>query len=141
MQLLVELTSNLASERHLEAWRDLAAASQQQRVAGQLLASAEQAAVLLAAALGATSGAAANQQQAAFSEQEESFLKVTENAYVAIRQLAMQTGAPVQVTMPSRQSLLATKWMASPEQRITLHLQQGDEPSGKCFNWAELSFK
>ena len=132
MQLLVELTNNLAGEHQLDAWFDLSTAnSERQRVAGQLVSGLESACVLLAGTL----------QQQPQSGAQENFHKVTESVYVAIQSYSLdlhdqqqeqqqqQFNRPplnqsntFQVTFPSQASVLGTKWMSS-EQRFTLNLQ------------------
>lgn len=115
----------MASEHQLDAWLDLVPvlAGERQRIAGQLVQSLEGATVLLAGAQGSQASV----------EDESAFVKVTENAYVTIRSLALQTnnnnnGASqainqsLEASFPSETSTLGTKWMNA-GQRFTLHLQ------------------
>jgi len=84
-------------------------------------------------------------QQRAAAADESEFVKVTENAYVTIRSLALQqqqqqpAGAPmepqslnrtIEVSFPSETSTLGTKWMNA-EQKFTLHLQVSLAPDSQ----------
>lgn len=134
----------------MDAWLDLAQVQdERQRIAGQLMQNLESATVLLAGAQTMNSygfdeptllpqdinSLEDQASQARMGEQAEqqnnnnnprhSFLKVTENVYVAIRSLALRPqviNQTLELSLPSKTSTLGTKWMDM-EQKFTLHLQ------------------
>lgn len=122
--------NNVAHEHQLDAWNDLESwppSGDRQRLAGQLVQSLEGATVLLAGAQNSNqqppgSGFSA-QDPTAISAQSEPFVKVSEQTYVAIRALNLNSAnRSIEVALPSEVSTLGTKWMNS-EQTFKLHLQ------------------